>query len=79
MQRTALITGGSRGLGRTVAEFLAAQKYDLVITARGEAELEKTARDLRRHGGQVIALAGDVTDPAHRRRLAQAARALGRL
>ena len=79
MNRTALITGGSRGLGRTVAEFLAAQKYNLVITARNEDELEAAARALRRHGGNVIALTGDVADPGHRRRLADAVRGLGRL
>lgn len=79
MNRTAIITGASRGLGLAVAEFLAAQKYNLVITARGEKELEDAARVLRRHGGNVIALAGDVTDPDHRRRLARAARDLGRL
>ncbi len=79
MTRTALITGGSRGLGRTVAEFLAAQKYDLILTARSEDELETSARALRRHGGKVIVLAGDVSDSEHRRRLAGAARGLGRL
>ena len=79
MNRTALITGASRGLGRTVAEFLAAQGYGLVITARGEEDLQAAARSLRRHGGKVIALAGDVTDPDHRRRLAGAARDLGHL
>jgi NAD(P)-dependent dehydrogenase (short-subunit alcohol dehydrogenase family) len=76
MNRTAIITGGSRGLGLTVADFLAAQSYDLVITARGQEELETAARRLRRHGGQVIALAGDVADPAHRQRLARAVRRL---
>lgn len=79
MHRTAIITGASRGLGRTVADFLAAQGYDLVITSRGEEDLEAAARELRRYGGRVIALAGDVADPAHRRRIAQAARDLGRL
>ena len=79
MNRTALITGASRGLGRTVAEFLAAQGTGLVITARGEEDLQATARSLRRHGGQVVALAGDVTDPDHRRRLAEAAKELGKL
>jgi NAD(P)-dependent dehydrogenase (short-subunit alcohol dehydrogenase family) len=79
MNRTALITGGSRGLGRTVAGFLAAQGYGLVITARGEADLETAARELRRHGGKVIALAGDIADPEHRSRLGRAARELGRL
>jgi len=79
MNRIALITGGSRGLGRTVAEFLAAQGFGVVITARSEDALETAARELRRHGGQVIALAGDVADAAHRERLARAARNLGRL
>jgi NAD(P)-dependent dehydrogenase (short-subunit alcohol dehydrogenase family) len=79
MTRTALITGGSQGLGRTVAEFLAVQGFALVITARQEDELETAARELRRQGGQVIALAGDVADAAHRRCLAEAARGLGRL
>ena len=77
--RIALVTGGSQGLGRTVAGFLAAQNYGLVITARGEKALTDAARELRRHGGPVIALAGDVADPDHRRRLAGAARDLGRL
>lgn len=77
--RTALITGGSRGLGFTVADFLAAQGCGLVVTSRGEEELRSAARKLRRHGGEVTALAGSVTDPEHRRRLIQAARELGRL
>jgi NAD(P)-dependent dehydrogenase (short-subunit alcohol dehydrogenase family) len=79
MNRTALITGGSRGLGRAVADFLAAQGYGLVITARSESELETAAGELSRYGGQVIALAGDVADAAHRQGLARAARDLGRL
>ena len=79
MERTALITGASRGLGRTVAGFLAAQGYGLVLTARGARELEAAARALRHYGGPVVALAGDVADPAHRRRLGEAARDLGGL
>jgi len=79
MDRTALITGASRGLGRTVAGFLAAQGYGLILTARGAEELAAAERELRRHGGPVIALAGDVADPAHRHTLAEAAEGLGRL
>ncbi|HEY2737223.1 MAG TPA: SDR family oxidoreductase, partial [Thermoanaerobaculia bacterium] len=79
MDRTALITGASRGLGRTVAGFLAAQGYGLILTARGAEELAAAEQELRRHGGPVTALAGDVADPAHRRNLAEAAEGLGRL
>lgn len=79
MNRTGLITGASRGLGRTVAEFLAAQGDNLLITARSAEDLAAAAQGLRRHGGQVVALAGDIADSAHRRRLADAAREIGRL
>ena len=77
--RVALITGGSRGLGATIARLLAGQDYVLILTARGAQELSATARELSEDGTTVIALAGDVADPAHRRRLAETARGLGRL
>ena len=77
--RVALVTGASRGLGATVATFLASTGFDLVIDARGAEALERAAQALRAHGGAVVALAGDVTDADHRRRLVDAARELGGL
>ena len=79
MNRVAMITGASRGLGKTLAAFLAAQGYDLILDARGQEALETTAAELRAFGGHVIAIAGDVSDPAHRRALVAAAEGLGRL
>jgi NAD(P)-dependent dehydrogenase (short-subunit alcohol dehydrogenase family) len=75
--RIAVITGASRGLGATLAEFLAAQGYDLVITARGDAALEGVRANLARHGGAVLAVVGDVADAAHRAAVVEAAKALG--
>ena len=79
MNRVALITGGSRGLGVTLAAFLAGQDYDLVLTARDTDSLESAARPLEHYGGSVVAIAGDVADPDHRRRLVAAADERGRL
>lgn len=77
--RVALITGASRGLGATVAHFLAGQQYDLVLTARGADALAATARELEALGANVIALPGDIADPGHRARLAAEVQKLGRL
>jgi NAD(P)-dependent dehydrogenase (short-subunit alcohol dehydrogenase family) len=75
----ALITGASRGLGETLAHFLAGQSYDLILTARGVDALNTVAQRLAQYGSQVIALPGDVADAPHRQRLADAAHRLGRL
>jgi NAD(P)-dependent dehydrogenase (short-subunit alcohol dehydrogenase family) len=77
--QAALITGASRGLGRTLAHFLAAQGFDLVLTAREVRALESTAQELAVYGRRLLPIPGDVADAAHRRRLAQAAAELGRL
>ena len=69
--KTVLITGASRGLGAVLAESLAQQGYKLVVTARGGDALERVAARLREHA-EVVAVAGDVTDAAHRRALAEA-------
>lgn len=79
MSTVALITGASRGLGRTLAEFLAAQGTDLVLTARSAEALGQAAGELRRYGTRIVALPGDVAEASHRRRLAAAAQEWGRL
>ncbi|QXJ23171.1 SDR family NAD(P)-dependent oxidoreductase [Actinomadura graeca] len=74
--RTALITGGSRGLGRALAAGLARDGWTIVIDGRGAAALHAAAADI---GGSVTAVAGDVADPAHRAALSRAAADAGGL
>lgn len=76
--QTALITGASRGLGLALARALAHRGWQLVIDARGAQALERARADLSPLT-RVIALAGDVSEAAHRRALAAAARKLGGL
>ena len=70
--RTALITGASRGLGLALARTLADRGWSLILDARGASALDAVAADLSSRT-RVVAIAGDVADPAHRRALAEAA------
>jgi NAD(P)-dependent dehydrogenase (short-subunit alcohol dehydrogenase family)/catechol 2,3-dioxygenase-like lactoylglutathione lyase family enzyme len=76
--RTALITGASRGLGLALARALARDGWTLIVDARGADALEAARAELAEQT-DVIAIAGDVTDAAHRRALADAARDVGGL
>lgn len=75
----AVVTGASRGLGRTLARFLAAQGYELVLTARDSVALERVVRDVSSTHGRVHSVAGDVGSSDHRSALRERVRGLGRL
>ncbi|MGA9839534.1 MAG: SDR family oxidoreductase [Thermoplasmata archaeon] len=77
--RSAVVTGGSRGLGAVVARLLAGEGFDLVVTARDPGPLAETVKGLRSFGGRVVELAGDVTDPEVRHRIRSAVDRFGGL
>ncbi len=79
MQKVALITGASRGLGQLLARFLAAQNFDLILTARGETALIAAAAELQHFPGKLTLLAGDVSDGTHQQQLTEAVAQHGRL
>jgi NAD(P)-dependent dehydrogenase (short-subunit alcohol dehydrogenase family) len=60
--RAALVTGASRGIGRAVAETLAAEGFDLTVCARKSEPLEQMAGTLREGGHNVEAVAGNLAD-----------------
>src|SRR5262245_58421481 len=68
--RTALITGGSRGIGRATADLLARAGARVAINyVRDEAAANAAVREIRAAGGEAMALAGDVSDEAVARQL----------
>jgi 3-oxoacyl-[acyl-carrier protein] reductase len=71
--RVAIVAAASKGLGLAVAGELAAEGARVVICARGEAALQAAADTIRAAGGQVHAVAGDVSDPAEIERVADEA------
>jgi NAD(P)-dependent dehydrogenase (short-subunit alcohol dehydrogenase family) len=78
MKRVALVTGASRGLGATLTRLLARRNFDLVLGGRGQADLERIAREV---AGPVAVEArhGDIAEPSTRRALIEAAGRLGGL
>ncbi|MCD8089470.1 MAG: 3-oxoacyl-ACP reductase FabG [Clostridiales bacterium] len=65
MQRnkTVLITGSSRGIGRAAALAFAADGYNVILNCvKNKTEMEKTAEEIRRMGGKVSGFCCDVSD-----------------
>jgi NAD(P)-dependent dehydrogenase (short-subunit alcohol dehydrogenase family) len=78
--RVALVTGGSRGIGRAIALALGREGVAVAVTARHLADAEKSAAELRAAGGKAHALALDVAEAASvDAGVAEAVAALGRI
>ena len=77
--KTALVTGGSRGIGRAIGEKLAAEGATVVINyARNEQLAEEVVKAISAKGGKAIAIQADVSKPAEVQRLfSEAEKAMG--
>lgn len=79
--RTALVTGGSRGIGRAAARLLARAGADVAVTYHSRvAEAEAVVAEVRALGRRSLAVGGDLAEPAVAESMAgEVRRAFGRL
>jgi NAD(P)-dependent dehydrogenase (short-subunit alcohol dehydrogenase family) len=76
--QVAVVTGGGRGIGRTIAEGLAAAGAKVAVAGRSAPHLQEAVEAIEKAGGRAIAFPADVTDePAIQRLVAETERRLG--
>src|SRR5262249_32934650 len=62
MAKTAIITGASRGIGRSIARRLASDGLSVVVNyAANVQDAEETVSEIKSAGGHAVAIAGDVS------------------
>ncbi len=61
--QVAVVTGASRGIGKTIAVDLAREGCNMVLTARSEAKLQEVAEECRELGAEVLVVGADMVDP----------------
>lgn len=70
--RVALVTGASRGIGRSIAQVLAKAGADVALVARNEALLKEAAAEVRAEGRRALVLPADLKDPSACRAVVEA-------
>lgn len=71
MNKTIIITGASKGIGRTIALELAEHKINLAIVARDKEKLEVIKKKVEESGSKCICIATDLTQPGSIRKVTE--------
>jgi NAD(P)-dependent dehydrogenase (short-subunit alcohol dehydrogenase family) len=75
--KTALVTGSTRGLGRTIAEWLARNGAAIVVSGRAQGDVDASVQAMRAFGVEAFGITADLSRVAEAHRLAEAT--LGRV
>jgi 3-oxoacyl-[acyl-carrier protein] reductase len=60
--KSALVTGGSRGIGRAISLDLAREGCRVTVAARGQADIDDVVAEIRAAGGEAVGISADLTD-----------------
>ncbi len=63
--KTAIITGGARGIGNIIAMHLLKQSYNVVISCRNQGELDKAIDGMKDISANCLGVTADITNPEH--------------
>lgn len=74
--KTALVTGGTHGIGRAIAEELGRNGCHVVVVARGQSGIDETVAAIRATGGEADGISADLTDLESYPRMVERAKAL---
>jgi NAD(P)-dependent dehydrogenase (short-subunit alcohol dehydrogenase family) len=72
--KTAIVTGGNRGIGRAIVRRLAAEGADVMVVGRNRQTIDETVAQVELHGGKAFGHAADVTRSQELERLVATAR-----
>ena len=79
-RKVAIVTAGSQGIGKAIAEELAREGVNVSICARGREDLEQVAKEIGDHGPEALPVPADATVPEDVQRVVdETVRNFGRL
>ena len=58
--KTAIVTGGGKGIGRVIALGLAKAGANVVVCSRTKAEIDAVAEEIRKQGGRALSVVTDI-------------------